>query len=142
MHREPPEIGGMSAQNAGLDAMPVEMTEKQAANRDESSQIDTRSTGEGVSVEFETKSSPMTRSSGRQSTLKRRLLVGVLGALILIAACVFGIPWIREMLNTVSTDDSYVNGHVTFVAPVSAARFPRFWWMTITVFRKKSFSPN
>ena len=26
------------------------------------------------------------------------------------------IPWIREALNTVSTDDAYVNGHVTFVA--------------------------
>jgi len=31
--------------------------------------------------------------------------MGALGALILVAACVFGIPWIREMLNTVSTDD-------------------------------------
>ena len=29
---------------------------------------------------------------------------------------VFGIPWIRQSLNTVSTDDAYVNGHVTFVA--------------------------
>jgi len=28
-----------------------------------------------------------------------------------------GIPWIRLALNTVSTDDAYVNGHVTFVAP-------------------------
>ncbi len=28
----------------------------------------------------------------------------------------FGIPWIRETLSTVSTDDAYVNGHVTFVA--------------------------
>ena len=43
--------------------------------------------------------------------------MGVLGALILVVACVFGIPWIREMLNTVSTDDAYVNGHMTFVAP-------------------------
>ena len=29
----------------------------------------------------------------------------------------FGIPWVKQMLNTVSTDDAYVNGHVTFVAP-------------------------
>jgi membrane fusion protein (multidrug efflux system) len=29
---------------------------------------------------------------------------------------VFGIPWVRQTLNTVSTDDAYVNGHVTFVA--------------------------
>src|SRR5262249_54212307 len=28
-----------------------------------------------------------------------------------------GIPWTVHALNTVSTDDAYVNGHVTFVAP-------------------------
>lgn len=28
-----------------------------------------------------------------------------------------GIPWIIQALNTVSTDDAYVDGHVTFVAP-------------------------
>jgi membrane fusion protein, multidrug efflux system len=27
------------------------------------------------------------------------------------------IPWVTTALNTVSTDDAYVNGHVTFVAP-------------------------
>jgi len=27
------------------------------------------------------------------------------------------VPWIIKSLNTVSTDDAYVNGHVTFVAP-------------------------
>ncbi len=41
---------------------------------------------------------------------------GVLGVLILIE----GIPRIITALNTVSTDDAYVNGHVTFVA----ARLP------------------
>jgi membrane fusion protein (multidrug efflux system) len=45
------------------------------------------------------------------------LLVGVLGALILAAIGILGIPWIRLALDTVSTDDAYVNGHVTFVAP-------------------------
>src|SRR5262245_62163446 len=29
----------------------------------------------------------------------------------------FLVPWVRTALNTVSTDDAYVNGHVTFVAP-------------------------
>jgi membrane fusion protein (multidrug efflux system) len=29
----------------------------------------------------------------------------------------FLVPWIITALNTVSTDDAYVNGHVTFVAP-------------------------
>jgi membrane fusion protein (multidrug efflux system) len=32
-------------------------------------------------------------------------------------ACYFAIPWVKDALNTVSTDDAYVNSHVTFVAP-------------------------
>ena len=42
--------------------------------------------------------------------------MGVLAALGLAAIWVYGIPWIRLTLNTVSTDDAFVNGHVTFVA--------------------------
>ncbi len=44
------------------------------------------------------------------------MLIGVIGAVVM-AAAVFGIPWIRFVLSTVSTDDAFVNGHVTFVAP-------------------------
>jgi membrane fusion protein (multidrug efflux system) len=29
----------------------------------------------------------------------------------------FSVPWVNTVLNTVSTDDAYVSGHVTFVAP-------------------------
>jgi membrane fusion protein, multidrug efflux system len=49
-------------------------------------------------------------------TRNRKLLVGVLGVVV-IAIVLFGVPWIRSVLSTVSTDDAYVNGHVTFVAP-------------------------
>ena len=42
--------------------------------------------------------------------------MGVLAAVVLAAIWKFGIPWIELTLNTVSTDDAYVNGHVTFVA--------------------------
>ncbi|MGA7804135.1 efflux RND transporter periplasmic adaptor subunit [Bradyrhizobium sp.] len=49
-------------------------------------------------------------------TRRRMLMIGVLGAVV-IAAAVYGIPWIRFVLSTVSTDDAFVNGHVTFVAP-------------------------
>jgi membrane fusion protein (multidrug efflux system) len=56
-------------------------------------------------------------ASRHRFTRRRKLLVGVIGALALIVVCVFGIPWIGRALNTVSTDDAYVNGHVTFVAP-------------------------
>ena len=47
---------------------------------------------------------------------RRRLLFGVAAVVLLAAILVFGIPWIRQSLSTVSTDDAYVNGHVTFVA--------------------------
>jgi len=44
----------------------------------------------------------------------------LLGAGIVVALGVAGyflVPWVNTALNTVSTDDAYVNGHVTFVAP-------------------------
>jgi membrane fusion protein (multidrug efflux system) len=44
------------------------------------------------------------------------LLLGVAAVLLLAVILVFGIPWIRQTLSTVSTDDAYVNGHVTFMA--------------------------
>jgi membrane fusion protein (multidrug efflux system) len=43
--------------------------------------------------------------------------MGGLGGLVIILALVFGIPWVRFTLSTVSTDDAFVNGHVTFVSP-------------------------
>jgi membrane fusion protein, multidrug efflux system len=55
-------------------------------------------------------------ASNQRITWRRKLLIGVVGAVV-IAAAVFGIPWIRFVLSTVSTDDAFVNGHVTFVAP-------------------------
>jgi membrane fusion protein (multidrug efflux system) len=53
----------------------------------------------------------------KRSTRRRRLLMGVAGVLVLAVALAFGIPRIRLALSTVSTDDAFVNGHVTFVAP-------------------------
>ena len=35
------------------------------------------------------------------------------------------VPMVETMLNTVSTDDAYVNGHVTFVAPRVAGQVSR-----------------
>jgi membrane fusion protein (multidrug efflux system) len=44
------------------------------------------------------------------------VLIAGLGVLVLAAALWLGIPWIRLTLDTVSTDDAFVSGHVTFVA--------------------------
>jgi membrane fusion protein (multidrug efflux system) len=38
-------------------------------------------------------------------------------AVALVAGGYFLVPWVDTKLNTVSTDDAYVNGHVTMVAP-------------------------
>jgi membrane fusion protein, multidrug efflux system len=53
----------------------------------------------------------------RPSAHRRKLLIGGAGAIVAIVLVVFGIPRIRLALDTVSTDDAYVNGHVTLVAP-------------------------
>lgn len=53
------------------------------------------------------------------------MLLGVLGVAILIAAGVFGGRQIRLAFNTASTDDAYVNGHVTFVAPRVSGQISR-----------------
>jgi membrane fusion protein (multidrug efflux system) len=61
----------------------------------------------------------------RKPARRRKLLAGVLGVAVLAVLLVFGIPWVEQMLNTVSTDDAFVNGHVTFVAPRVAGQVSR-----------------
>jgi membrane fusion protein (multidrug efflux system) len=41
----------------------------------------------------------------------------IIGLVVLIVLVIVATPLIIHALNTVSTDDAYVNGHVTFVAP-------------------------
>ena len=73
---------------------------------------------------------PRTKKSRNRKTIKKEpqadekprpawvkyvvIAVIVIGLLVSLP---FLIPWIVTVLNTVSTDDAYVNGHVTFVAP-------------------------
>jgi len=52
------------------------------------------------------------KKSGGGKGLKIAILI-----VVVIVAAIFGGPWIERTLRTVSTDDAYVNGHVTFVAP-------------------------
>ena len=55
----------------------------------------------------------------------RRWRSWIIGGAVVLVAVIAGVPWIRQLLSTVSTDDSYVNGHVTFVAPRVAGRVVR-----------------
>ena len=48
---------------------------------------------------------------------KRPLWMWIAGGVAVVAALFEIIPWIITASRTVSTDDAYVNGHVTFVAP-------------------------
>src|ERR1700761_6549130 len=47
---------------------------------------------------------------------KKKPLVKIIVAIVILVAIIYYIPTIIYSLNTVSTDDAYVNGHVTFVA--------------------------
>src|ERR1700722_14895977 len=79
---------------------------------------------DATSAETAPASGPVTQQA-RKATRTRKLLAGVLGVAVLAILIVFGIPRVKEMLSTVSTDDAYVNGHVTFVAPRVAGQIAR-----------------
>ena len=96
------------------------MPERQSAGREEPIGTDASPGSDGSVAAAHATGSGRPEPPAKPITLpnhrKRKLLIGVLGALALAAILVFGVPWIRLTLNTVSTDDAYVNGHVTFVA--------------------------
>src|ERR1700745_2713132 len=56
---------------------------------------------------------------------KRRTRMVVILALLAVAILFVAVPRIIRALNTVSTDDAYVNGYVTFVAPRVAGQLAR-----------------
>ena len=91
-----------------------------------------------VRVEAPKASSP----GGHDFLRRRRLVVGTLGVLALAAALWFGIPWVQLTLSTVSTDDAFVNGHVTLVAARVGGQYPGSWSMTTTVCTREISSPN
>ena len=56
--------------------------------------------------------SPPAPPAKRPQTLRWVVVV-----IVLVVAGIVGVPWVLHSLHTASTDDAYVNGHVTFVAP-------------------------
>jgi membrane fusion protein (multidrug efflux system) len=59
---------------------------------------------------------PLAHAGKGPKATPRRWVWGIAGALML-ALLIASTPWIVRSMNTVSTDDAFVNGHVTFVAP-------------------------
>ena len=56
---------------------------------------------------------------------RRRRWPWIAGLILVAIAAIFIVPWVREVLTSVSTDDAYVNGHVTQVAPRVAGQVTR-----------------
>jgi membrane fusion protein, multidrug efflux system len=57
------------------------------------------------------------KANDNKRARRNKLLIGAAGGLVFVAALWFGVPYVLRTLNTVTTDDAFVNGHVTFVAP-------------------------
>jgi len=99
-------------------------TGETGTNSDEASPVEVSLPGEAVSTESDARQS-VEPAPDRPRSRRRWLLIGASGVLVLAVLGIFGIPWILATLNTVSTDDAYVNGHVTFVAPRVAGQISR-----------------
>jgi pyruvate/2-oxoglutarate dehydrogenase complex dihydrolipoamide acyltransferase (E2) component len=69
--------------------------------------------------------SPNSSKAAPAARRKRKGLLLAGGAVALAAAVYVLVPLIRTALNTVSTDDAYVNGHVTFLAARVAGQVSR-----------------
>ncbi len=47
----------------------------------------------------------------------RWIVIGVIVAASLLAGWRWGVPWVRYQFETVSTDDAFVQGHITYASP-------------------------
>jgi membrane fusion protein, multidrug efflux system len=82
----------------------------------------------GTDISAGTAAPPPSRKTAAASPRRRtgrRWLIFAIAVLALAAIMVWGIPFMRRVLSTVSTNDAYVNSHVTFVAPRVAGQVAR-----------------
>ena len=80
---------------------------------------------DATSAEKPPASGPLS-AEARKASRKRKLLAGVLGVVVLAILIVFGIPRVKEMLNTVSTDDAYSKwARDVRCTPCGGTDFPR-----------------
>ena len=103
-------------------AGPTRVGVVQAESRDGSRPPPTPPTGQPKPAEEQATGTPTATPAGPPAgpPRSRRWRKWILGAVVVagLAAAAHGLaPWVETELNTVSTDDAYVNGHVTYVAP-------------------------
>ena len=60
---------------------------------------------------------PIAQAPTGKQLQRRQLWMWIAGGVLLLLALYEAIPWVITAFRTESTDDAYVNGHVTFVAP-------------------------
>ena len=60
---------------------------------------------------------PVAQASNDKQPQRRPLWMWIAGGVLVLLALYEVIPWTITAFRTESTDDAYVNGHVTFVAP-------------------------
>ena len=70
-------------------------------------------------------SPPSEAAAGPVPDTAHRKWPWIAGLALLTLAAIFVVPWVLETLRSVSTDDAYVNGHVTFVAARVAGQVTR-----------------
>jgi membrane fusion protein (multidrug efflux system) len=71
----------------------------------------------GSQAEVGPPAQPDAAKAGDRRVGRRRWWLWAAGSVLALLLLIEGIPWLVTALTTVSTDDAYVNGHVTMVAP-------------------------
>ena len=85
------------------------------ANKDSETSHATRAAAPANTAETRTETVPLSAARPAHPYKKWFLLVGIV--VVVAGATYFLVPLISTAVNTVSTDDAYVNGDVTYVAP-------------------------
>jgi membrane fusion protein (multidrug efflux system) len=115
-HDEKRSPGSMGAGALAPDAVPGEVKGgSTAAPAEGVAHHDRDAVPSGRSASAGTLTGPA--AAGRSSHPFRKWLVRAIMVAALAAGAYYLIPAVNTALNTISTDDAYVNGHVTFVAP-------------------------
>src|SRR4051812_48184720 len=112
---------GRRSRNAGAEAM-EHATDDQTGNEVSTRVREGGESPDGVSgaataVAPQDGRAEASRRRGSRGPSRRALIISAVALATLGVAAYFVYPYVVTALNTVSTDDAYVNGHVTQVAP-------------------------